>query len=161
MIFGYKKLYNVLVSYQLICEGEAIMQRDMDLVIAIMKELSAAHSEMNGASYVASVELEQMLSRVNSVILPVEICPDEETVSYHLRIMEERGLVGVEKNAGFLLCHLTWEGNDFLAAIEQEGARDVVERIHGDKWRNWNFNVMTAVFTEVCKKLALQGLPFG
>jgi hypothetical protein len=82
------------------------MKRDMDLVRTILIEL-----------------IEQPSDGVLSE-LHVEGHSDDE-VSYHVRIMHERGLVEAEDTSHFeakcwIPTHVTWEGQEFLASVRDE-----------------------------------------
>ena len=72
------------------------MQRDMKIVIDIMKAIAEypGNGRDVGSCFVVSEELDSVIrKRPEAVIISAETCSDE-TMFYHLGIMEEAKLVG-------------------------------------------------------------------
>lgn len=151
------------------------MQRDNKIVIDIMKGLAEHPGGMrpNGYVYVVSnsamLEREKVLEigRDNSitngaVIIPEEIC-SEEIMFYHLDIMEEWGLVNKEKGGygGYPCYRLSWDGNDFLDAFQQEGVIEEIESTQGDGWRHWTFEIVKSITTKLSERIILQSMGMG
>ena len=83
-----------------------------------------------------------------------------EILYYHISIMEQADLIDTTRGGygGYPVCRLTWNGNDFLNDIEQEGVIEEIEAAHGRRWLEWSLDVMKAVSVEVAKQLALKPL---
>ena len=85
------------------------MKRDMDLVRQILLDLSESNESLPASVFKTSTI-------------------SEKTVGYNMVIMAEAGLInitrtGADGNPYFYVCadSLTWEGNDFLSAVKNEG----------------------------------------
>ena len=136
------------------------MQRDMDLVVRIMEGLS--NSKGNWGRGYAHLMIDDHKNvdkeEPNAVLLSLAECPNRQTLLYHVDIMEQGGLVDISKSGynGHPACRLTWEGNDLLNSIRQDGVLESVRAEHGDNWKTWAIDVTKAVFVDVAKNIALQ-----
>ena len=137
------------------------MERNMQLVLEILRGVHASKGDWGaGYTYVVSHEHVHIIQakQPNSVVLPTDLCPDLDTLLYHLHIMRQADLIETTKGGygGYPVCRLTWNGNDFLSNIEQEGVIEHIEAAHGSRWLDWPLDVMKAVSIEVAKSLALK-----
>ena len=135
------------------------MERNMELVLRILRGVNTSKGDLGaGFTYVVAPEHERIIKQPNVVLLPADVCPDAETLYYHIAIMEQADLIETTRGGyvGYPVCRLTWNGNDFLHNIEQEGVMDHVEARQGSRWQGWSLDVMRTVFTEVAKELALK-----
>ena len=131
----------------------------MELVLRILRGVNTSKGDLGaGFTYVVAPEHEHIIKQPNSVLLPADVCPDAETLYYHIAIMEQAGLIGTTRGGygGYPACRLTWNGNDFLHNIDQEGVMDHVEAKLGSRWLGLSLDVMTTVFKEAAKQLALK-----
>jgi hypothetical protein len=84
---------------------------------------------------------------------------DPETVSYHLRLLIESGLVRgtcLQGLNGPLRCHatgLTWEGHEFLDKIRSQGLWNKIKSIAREKGLSLSFDVIKAVAVVAIKEL--------
>ena len=141
------------------------MQRDMKIVIDIMKAIAEypGNGRDVGSCFVVSEELDSVIrKRPEAVIISAETCSDE-TMFYHLGIMEEAKLVTQQRleYGGYPVYRLTWDGNDFLNAFQQEGVLEEIESTQGDGWRHWTFEIMKSVTTKVAERVILQSIEMG
>ena len=137
------------------------MQRDMDVVIAILQQLSQVPSNLSTYTYIWPHEHKSHAEKQpGSILLPVESCPDRTTLFYHIDIMEQADLINRKPGGygGYPVCRLTWHGNDVLNTIQQDGVLETVEATHGKKWKTWSLNIINTTFTQIAQKLILQAL---
>lgn len=123
-----------------------IMRRDMELVRSIL--LSVADS-------VDGVCIEQLIN---------EKC-DKQLVGYHIRIMEEAGLIHASIQAAdndpYYYCtisSLTWEGNDYLDAVASENVWNRVRKALSSSVGSTSFDVIKSVASKVGQSLLLAQL---
>ena len=137
------------------------MERNMELVLRILRGVNTSKGDLGaGFTYVVAPEYEHIIKQPNSVMLTADVCPDAETLYYHIAIMEQADLIMTTRGGygGYPACRLTWNGNDFLHNIDQEGVMDHVEAKLGSRWLGLSLDVMTTVIKEVAKQLALKAV---
>ena len=135
------------------------MERNMELVLRILRGVNTSKGDLGaGFTYVITPQHERIIKQPNVVLLSADVCPDAETLFYHFAIMEQADLIETTRGGyvGYPGCRLTWNGNDFLHNIEQEGVIEHIEAKHGSRWRDWSLDVMKTVSVEVAKQLALK-----
>ena len=141
------------------------MQRDMAVVKYILEALADAIGGVRGYHYVLSdldvaaiAEYDESSEDWNHIVrIPSTIC-SADTLFYHLCIMEEQGLIISEGATwqGYYL--VSWEGNEFLQALRQEGVFDALVAKHKDGWRTLPFEVLRFTALEIGKALALKSV---
>ena len=140
--------------------GRSRMERNMELVLRILRGVNTSKGDSGaGFTYVIVPGHEHIIKQPNVVLLPADVCPDASTLYYHFAIMEQADLIETTRGGYvgyYLVCRLTWNGNDFLHNIEQEGVIEHIEAKHGSRWRDWSLDVMKTVSVEVAKQLALK-----
>ena len=137
------------------------MERNMELVLRILRGVNTSKGNLGaGFTYAVAPEHEHIIKQPNIVLLTADVCPDAETLYYHIDIMEQAGLIEITRGGynGYPACRLTWNGNDFLQKIDQEGVMDHVEAKLGSRWMALSLDVMTTAFTEAAKQLALKAV---
>lgn len=138
------------------------MERNMHLVIFILKELNKSPGSHGGYSYIFTQQRvhdhEREVQSQHSVLLPLALCSDENTFRYHAQIMDQSGLIEyvIGEYGDCPAWRLTWHGQDFLASVEQEGVLEKVEATHGPGWKSLPFDVLKALIVEVGKQLVLK-----
>ena len=92
------------------------MKRDMDLVRQILLDLSETDESLEASVFVTKKW-------------------DENLVGYNMVIMAEAGLINITRsgtlgNPYYYVCadSLTWEGNEFLSAVKNEGVWSKVKK---------------------------------
>ena len=138
------------------------MERNMELVLKILRGVRASKGDGSGYTYVVSHEHGQIIhaNQPDSVLLPVDLCPDCDTLYYHIALMGQADLIETTKGGygGYPVCRLTWNGHDFLQNADQDGVIEHIEAKYGGRWRDWSLDVMKTVFVEVAKQMALKPL---
>ena len=106
------------------------MERDMNLVINILKRLELSHGNVApwkgpGYSYIVTEEYKRtwVAQHKGSVLLPLDLCRDFTTMKYHADMMEQAGLI--ERGAGpyssYPMYRLTWDGMISLPPSHKKG----------------------------------------
>ncbi|MBB3213421.1 DNA-binding transcriptional ArsR family regulator [Herbaspirillum sp. Sphag1AN] len=84
---------------------------------------------------------------------------DSETVSYHIRMLIEAGLVEgkcIQGISGPVICHasrLTWEGHEFLDKIRSNSVWNKVKGIAREKGLSMSFDVIKMAAVHVISSL--------
>lgn len=123
-----------------------IMRRDMELVRSIL--FSVADSD-------DGVCIEQLINERYH----------KQLVGYHIRIMEEAGLIHASIQAAdndpYYYCaisSLTWEGNDYLDAVASENVWNRVRKALSNSIGSTSFDVIKSVASKVGQSLLLAQL---
>lgn len=119
------------------------MRRDMDLVRAILKEMS----ESTG-----SLDANALTDGSN----------DFATVAYHVEIMIDAGLIrgNVQKAMGgnpiyASIDSITWEGNDFLDAVANDGVWSKVKKSIAKTIGSASFDMTKALAVKIGTEMLL------
>ena len=121
------------------------MKRDMDLVREILKDLSEANGPLDASAFVTDAR-------------------GRELVGYHFRIMSEAGLIVATIMSGdndpYYVCRavrLTWEGEDFLAAVASDTVWGKVKKAVAKAVGDASLETFKAVAVDFARKAILQG----
>jgi len=90
---------------------------------------------------------------------------DEETISYHLVLMAEAGLLLVEESTTFqahgpsaIVSRMTWDGHEFLDNARNDTVWTKVKAIVTAKGGSVSFEVLQAMVVEAAKSYFLPGV---
>ncbi|MFZ4857916.1 MAG: DUF2513 domain-containing protein [Desulfuromonadaceae bacterium] len=118
------------------------MTRDWQLVKVILAKLEALQS-------------------TRAVLHPEEVAGyDTELVSYHLRLLDQAGLIVAECSAtigGPLYCYgrtLTWEGHEFLDTVRSDTVWNRVTKTAREKGLGLSFSIIKIIAEAAIKAVA-------
>lgn len=121
------------------------MKRDMDLVRKMLLRVEEADTPLSGYAFLDDED-------------------DLWVIAYHIKIMIQAGLIEGSVGGsvdGKPLCSvsdLTWDGQDFLAAIKSDTIWKKTKEHIGDKVSSATFGVIQGVATRLLEQVVMQGL---
>lgn len=120
------------------------MKRDMDLVREILKELSETDRPLDASAFVTDKR-------------------SREFVGYHIRIMQEAGLIVARIMSGdndeYYMCQavrMTWDGQDYLAAISSDTVWSKVKKTIAKTVGDASLATIKSLAVDMASKMLLQ-----